>query len=902
MSIRMSSWLRQAAAFLTTGFDLFHVRGHRQRRPNRIAASLSPIFAATESLERRQLLAAADVFVISEADDFGDSEDVPVQVTGWLDSESEESLDSFTTFATFASAANSPPITRPDFVSINWSDRLFDPFIDVLSNDIDIDGTLDPGSIEIVTQPEIGEVEVVGDRIYYIGGGKSSNNEVTFSYRVRDNDAAYSEPAVVYLSTFFDLPLVIDPIGPQSLFVGGGAVEVPLSYKDREGDSGAFFFQVDKSDLFSRIEVVERSTGSQLLMAPGTRPGVARVTVFVADPSGRTAQTTFNVSVGLVIDVGAARASAGLTTHRGYANSVAVPFSTSAAISGVPEGVPASLFRTNVFDNPGGSELLFNIPTFQGQLYDVDLWFAEIWSGAFANGRRVFDVMLEDKLAIDDLDIFKAAGAGNRALTRSFQVVGDGNLSIELRRVLQNPNISGIRVRPAEGPNTPPTISTIADQQTTEDNALTDIEFTIADAETSTLNVSASSADTSLIPNTGLTLFTYGTPHKLWITPAANRSGTTQVTLSVSDGRLTTSTTFTVTVNSVNDFPWTVNDEATTPADTTVNIPVLSNDVDYDSTINAGSVTIQRQSTGGTAVPNADGTISFTPNPGFSGTTTFTYTVRDDLNAVSPAGTVSVFVKANTPPVISAITRKELLPGSTSGPIPFQVLDSDGDNLTVTAVAADSTLVRSVVVTGTGNNRQLSITAGQVFGLTTVTVSVSDGIHAPVIRTIPVSVAGLIDAGTAPPVAGSIADRTFQNGVGQGFGGTSAVKTAPGSLAASVPDLFYRSTLFAAPGGRQLEFDLNATAGQMFAVDLFFAEVWNGAFGQGKRVFDVDIDGKTVLKNFDVFKEAAGGNIGIARRFVIQSDGRIDIDLKRLTQNPMLSGLRITPLGNQSES
>jgi len=476
MSIRMSSWLRQAAAFFTTGFDLFHVRGRRQRRPNGIAASLSPIFAATESLERRQLLAAADVFVISEADDFEDSKDGPVEVTGWLDSEFSESLDSFSTFTTFASAANSPPITRPDFVSINWSDNHFDPFIDVLSNDIDIDGTLDPGSIEIVTQPEIGEVEVVGDRIYYIGGGKSSNNEVTFSYRVRDNDAAYSEPAVVYLSTFFDLPLVIDPIGPQSLFVGGGAVEVPLSYKDREGASGYFFFQVDKSDLFSRIEVVERSTGSQLLMAPGTRPGVARVTVFVGDSSGRTSQTTFDVSVGLVIDVGAARASAGLTTHRGYANAVAVPFSTSAAISGVPEGVPASLFRTNVFDNPGRPELLFSIPTVANQAYEVDLFFAEVWTGAFGVGRRVFDVMIEGSLALDNLDVFAVAGGGNRALTRTFPVTGDGNLSIELLHVTQNPNISGIRVRPLSNPNTAPTITPVSAQQTNEDTPIIAIE------------------------------------------------------------------------------------------------------------------------------------------------------------------------------------------------------------------------------------------------------------------------------------------------------------------------------------------------------------------------------------------------------------------------------------------
>jgi len=805
----------------------------------------------------------------------------------------------WTAFAAFGNLVNSPPVARPDFAFFSYEDNSVDGSIDVLSNDSDSDGNLDPDSIEIVTYPEIGELEIREGKIYYYG---DQNNQVSFTYRVRDNNSVFSEPALVHVTTIFNLAPVIEPIGPKSLFVGGGLVEVPLSFSDREGAQPDFYVRAERPELFSRLEIVQDMTGGKLLMEPGTRPGVSRVTVAQMDYTGQFSETTFDVTVGLTIDVGAARAGQGLLTHRGYANSVAVPFSSNAAITGVPGGVPAAIFRTNVFDNPGGSELLFNIPTFQGQLYDVDLWFAEIWSGAFGKGRRVFDVMLEDKLAIDDLDVFKAAGGGNRAITRSFQVVGDGNLSIELRRVLQNPNISGIRVRPAAGPNTPPTITTIPAQQTFEDNAITNIQFSYADAETQTLDLRASSADTTLIPVTGLRVIGFGGNGILAITPAGNRSGTTQVTVSVSDGRTTTSTTFPVTVNAVNDFPRTNYDEATTQLNTAVTIPVLINDTDVDSTLNPASVTIHRQPAHGTAVPNADGTVTFTPNPGFTGTTNFTYTVRDDLNVESWLGGVSVLVRSNSPPVISAIADRQLGLGGSSGSIAFAVTDSDGDNLTVTAVAGDSNLVRNVTVTGTGSNRQLSFTAGQMFGLTSVTVSVSDGINAPVTRSVAVSVAGLIDVGTAAPVAGSIADRGFQNGAGLGFAGTAAVTTAAGSLAAGVPDLFYRSTLFSAPGGKGLEFDLNATAGQLFAVDLFFAEVWNGAFGQGKRVFDVVIDGTTVLKNFDVFKEAGGGNIGIARRFVIKSDGKIDIDLKRITQNPMLSGLRITPLGNSSES
>jgi hypothetical protein len=207
-----------------------------------------------------------------------------------------------------------------------------------------------------------------------------------------------------------------------------------------------------------------------------------------------------------------------------------------------------------------------------------------------------------------------------------------------------------------------------------------------------------------------------------------------------------------------------------------------------------------------------------------------------------------------------------------------------------------------VTVTGTGTNRQLAFTAGNLAGFTRILISVSDGNNPPVTQLVPVSVFALIDAGTGRPTAGSLADRNFLTGAGIRYNGGAPVTTTPGTLAASVPDLFYRSTLFDISGGKDLEFDVNAKAGQTFAVDLFFAEVWSGAFGQGKRVFDVSIDGETVLNKFDVFKEAGRGNVGIARRFIINSNGKIDIDLRRAIQNPMLSGLKFTPLGDFNEA
>jgi uncharacterized Zn-binding protein involved in type VI secretion len=47
---------------------------------------------------------------------------------------------------------------------------------------------------------------------------------------------------------------------------------------------------------------------------------------------------------------------------------------------------------------------------------------------------------------------------------------------------------------------------------------------------------------------------------------------------------------------------------------------------------------------GGSVVQNGDGTVTFDPKPGFRGTDTFKYTVKDDLGATSNEATVRVNV------------------------------------------------------------------------------------------------------------------------------------------------------------------------------------------------------------------------------------------------------------------
>ena len=81
------------------------------------------------------------------------------------------------------------------------------------------------------------------------------------------------------------------------------------------------------------------------------------------------------------------------------------------------------------------------------------------------------------------------------------------------------------------------------------------------------------------------------------------------------------------------------------------------------------------------------------------------------------------------------------------------------------------------------------------------------------------------------------------------------------------------------------------TPGQ-YEVRLYFAEIYSGAFATGARVFDVAIEGQTVLNDYDVFADV-GGNKGVMKSFIVASDSNLDIDFLRVVQNPAVNGIEI---------
>jgi hypothetical protein len=98
--------------------------------------------------------------------------------------------------------------------------------------------------------------------------------------------------------------------------------------------------------------------------------------------------------------------------------------------------------------------------------------------------------------------------------------------------------------------NTAPTISDIAAQSIYVSRNTGALAFTIGDAQTaaSSLTLSGSSSNTTLVPNANIVFGGSGANRTVTVTPANAQSGTATITVTVSDGSLAASDTFLLTV------------------------------------------------------------------------------------------------------------------------------------------------------------------------------------------------------------------------------------------------------------------------------------------------------------------------------------------------------------------
>jgi alpha-tubulin suppressor-like RCC1 family protein len=221
--------------------------------------------------------------------------------------------------------------------------------------------------------------------------------------------------------------------------------------------------------------------------------------------------------------------------------------------------------------------------------------------------------------------------------------------------------------------NDAPTLAAISAQSTNEDTALNGIELTVADVDSTLVCGTALSVTTStnstLLPTSAVTFSTGGSAGKcnMNIAPAANKNGTSDITVRLSDGTLHADRTFTLTVNAVNDEPTisTISSQVATE-DTSKTVSFTINDVDGDLTCTsthllALSTDSSKVNTSGSGVtfsgtyPNCVATVN--PVSNAFGTTFMTFLVQDgsDQNALSSSRTFQLSITAvNDAPTITS--------------------------------------------------------------------------------------------------------------------------------------------------------------------------------------------------------------------------------------------------------
>lgn len=228
-------------------------------------------------------------------------------------------------------------------------------------------------------------------------------------------------------------------------------------------------------------------------------------------------------------------------------------------------------------------------------------------------------------------------------------------------------------------------------------------------------NIDLASLAVINVPANGIV--TVNGDHTLTYTPASDFSGTNQFTYQICD----TGTpvycdlaVVSVTVNPTNDPPVAGNDSASTPEDQSVVVNIGLNDSDVEGPLNIGSYAVVAGPSNGTVV-GAGSTYTYTPNSDFAGTDTFTYQVCD-TGSPSPAlcttanATITV-TPVNDPPV----AQPETVGTPESTAITITVLGNDTDpdaNISLASVAIVAPPVNGSVVVNPDGTLQYTPTAG----------------------------------------------------------------------------------------------------------------------------------------------------------------------------------------------
>jgi VCBS repeat-containing protein len=233
-------------------------------------------------------------------------------------------------------------------------------------------------------------------------------------------------------------------------------------------------------------------------------------------------------------------------------------------------------------------------------------------------------------------------------------------------------------------------------------------------------------------------------------TPRPNYSGVDSFTYQASDGvSLSAPVAVTINVGAANDAPLANPDAYSVEGDTPLVVAgpgLLANDVDTEGDVLGAGVASGPYN--GTLTLNSDGSFTYIPDLGFTGTDSFTYQASDGTATSAPATVTITVGVSNTVPVAvgDAYGATEDTPLVVGGPgVLGNDTDADGDPLTAVLVRGPANGTLTLNPDGS-----FTYTPGPNFnGADSFTYQASDGLD----QSAPVTVAIAVGAANDAPVA-----------------------------------------------------------------------------------------------------------------------------------------------------
>ena len=514
--------------------------------------------------------------------------------------------------------------------------------------DSDPDG--DPLSVSLVTGPANGTLVLNSDGTFTYNPGANFNGVDSFVYRVSDGNGGFDTATV----TITVAPVNDSPVAGDDSFAidEDGSVDIAVLGNDSDIDGDPLTVTEINGQSIVVGGAVAVSGGTVTLNADGTLR-------FTADPDFNGAPSfTYTVSDGTASVQATVRGTVGAVND--------APINTLPPTFNGTEDQPLVLTGLSVSDaDAGGGTVQVTLAVDAGTLT------ANSGGGVMVAGSGGGSITLSGTLA--DINAYLAGG-----LAPVYHPVANSNASVTLTMVTDDRGNSGSGGALSDTDTATILLQPVNDAPVASGNSHITPEDTPVAGRIVASDVDGDALTFALVGQPANGTVVLNADGTYVYTPNADFSGSEIFEVVIDDGHGgATTVAVTVTVTPVNDSPVGRDTTITATEDLPVSgtLPSATDPEGDPLTYGPGS-----QPAHGTVIVNPDGTYTYTPNPDYNGSDSFTYTVSDGTNTVTYTVSVNV-TPVDDRPVGSDdnVATDEDTP--VNGRLPVAV-DPDGDPLT----------------------------------------------------------------------------------------------------------------------------------------------------------------------------------------------------------------------------